>query len=381
MQSENCRTAADRVLIASPLPAPRSPLSRRGVTLIELLVVIMIIGLLAALVLGVASVAGESARERHSQHMIGRLHTLLTEYCDTFKTRRVRLNPVLEAQIDSSNLSAAEKGKAKAQARLYALRELLVTEIPDRWSDVLLNAVPTANAGTSSTPLFPLYLDSTGAGGAYGRSTVSGAFLRRYIQVAKNAVTSDQVVALTDNQGAECLYMIITMAAGDGEARTLFGENCIGDTDGDGAPEFLDGWGHPINFLRWAPGFESQIQLDANVLATSLRNVTTNNTLWTTAAAGDHDPYDMFRMDPLAFRLVPLVFSGGRDETFGIRLVKPHVTWRGVANPTVLPNSLPLLQPYALVQDPDDATQVFLGTPNSDGTATDNVHNHMLGKR
>lgn len=358
----------------------RSRLSSRGVTLIELLVTIMIIALLAALVLGVASVAGETARERQTEHMIGRLHTLLTEYGDTFKIRRVRLNPALEAQIDNSNLSPAAKGKAKAEARLYALRELLVMEMPDRWSDVLLNAVPPSNADTVA-PLFPLYLDSTGAPGAFGRSTIGGAFLRRYFQIAANAKTAAQVEALTDNQGAECLYMIITMAAGDGEARTLFGESSIGDTDGDGAPEFLDGWGRPINFLRWAPGFESQIQLDANLLAGPQQNVTVNNTGWTTAAAGDHDPYDMFRVDPLAFRLVPLIFSAGRDETFGIRLVKPYVTWQGVANPNSIPNSPPVLQPYKLVQDPNDATQVFLGTPNSDGTATDNVHNHMLGKR
>jgi hypothetical protein len=173
--------------------------------------------------------------------------------------------------------------------------------------------------------------------------------------------------------------MIITLAAGDGEARTLFGESSIGDTDGDGAPEFLDGWGHPINFLRWAPGFESQIQLDANVLAGPMLNVTTNNADWMKAAAGDHDPYDMFRVDLLAFRLVPLIFSGGRDETFGVRLVKPHVTWRGTADPTNPPNMLPPLQPYALVTD--SGADVFLGTPNTDGTATDNVHNHLQGKR
>lgn len=379
IRSRNVRIAIHSYTLRASTTHSRA--TRRGVTLIELLVVIMIIALLAALVLGVASVAGETARERHTEHMVARLHTLMTEYGETFKTRRVRLNPALEAQIDAStSLSPADKGKAKALARLYAMREQLVMEIPDRWSDVLLNAVPPSNAAAAA-PLFPLYLDSSGSTGAYGRSTVSGAFLRRYKQLAQNATTATQVEALTDNQGAECLYMIITTAAGDGEARTLFGENCIGDTDGDGAPEFLDGWGHPINFLRWAPGFESQIQLDANVLAGPAQNVTANNVAWTTAAAGDHDPFDMFRVDPLAFRLVPLIYSGGRDETFGIRLVKPHVTWQGVANPNVIPNSLPLLQPYALVNDTSDGTNVFLGTQNTDGTATDNVHNHLLGKR
>ena len=70
------------------------------------------------------------------------------------------------------------------------------------------------------------------------------------------------------NQSAECLYMIVINACGDGEAKTLFSESTIGDTDGDGAPEFLDGWGHPISFLRWAPGFVSDIQLNVNDLST-----------------------------------------------------------------------------------------------------------------
>ena len=143
---------------------------------------------------------------------------------------------------------------------------------------------------------------------------------------------------LTDNQGAECLYMVIMMACGDGEARTLFGESSIGDTDGDGAPEFLDGWGHPINFLRWAPGFDSQIQLNANDLAMPPDS---SDTAWTTAAAGDHDPFDLFRVDPLAFRLVPLIYSGGRDEDVRHppgRQPTRRVAWRG-ATPSTLPNA------------------------------------------
>jgi hypothetical protein len=172
--------------------------------------------------------------------------------------------------------------------------------------------------------------------------------------------------------------MIITLACGDGEARSLFKEADIGDTDGDGAPEFLDGWGHPINFLRWAPGFDSQIQLNANNLQTI---DSTLPTYWKTAAAKDHDPFDVYRVDPLAFRLVPLIYSGGRDETFGIELVKPYVTWPGVANTTSLANPLPKLIPYKMASDPSAPPDRLLGTAVSDGTATDNIHNHLLGQR
>jgi type II secretory pathway pseudopilin PulG len=54
------------------------------VTLVELLITIMIITILAGLVLGVAAVAGETARQAQSRHIVERLHTLLTDYYDTY---------------------------------------------------------------------------------------------------------------------------------------------------------------------------------------------------------------------------------------------------------------------------------------------------------
>ncbi len=391
----------------SPFPAPRSPLrhvgaasravpdtvkgrprlgrpTARGFTLIELLVVILILSMLAALVLGVAAVAAETARQAQTKHTVERLHTLLTEYYDTLKTRRVRLNPAVEKAINDPNLnvSPAKRRQMLAEARLYAMRELILMEIPDRWSDIALTTVP-------NTPKYPFYLDSAGSN-SYGRTPLAAAYLRRYLQVASTAPSTE---VMTDNQGAECLYMIITMACGDGEARSQFKESDIGDTDGDGALEFLDGWGRPINFLRWAPGFDSQIQLNANNLQTTDSNLAS---YWPTAAAKDHDPFDVYRIDqgdptrgkPGAFRLVPLIYSGGRDETFGIRLVKGYVAWEGLAlaqlNGPFNANSLPKLTPFQMVTDPTEnpvPPPAFLGTMNADGTATDNIHNHLMGLR
>jgi prepilin-type N-terminal cleavage/methylation domain-containing protein len=378
-------------------------LSRRGVTLIELLIVILIISILAALVLGVAAVAGETARQAQSRHIVERLHTLMREHYDSYKTRRVKLRESdstakgIEAQIsDKFPNDPSRRGQALAEARLYAMRELMLMEVPDRWSDIVLRDVGAPGVGDDDpgSPLdaglakAPFYLN--------GRTDLANVYLRRYAGLVNrmNSITGAVNTAgdIKRNQGAECLYMFITLACADGEARSLFKEADIGDSDGDGAPEFLDGWGHPISFLRWAPGFDSQIQLNANNLQS------TDNTLptyWRTAAAKDHDPFDVFRRDLFAYRLVPLIYSPGRDESSGLVSDTGFVTWRSTAfssstmtfnNTNVAPYITgPVLDPYAKVAIPPayKGTSLHLADPTNypDETSTDDVHNHLMGQR
>jgi prepilin-type N-terminal cleavage/methylation domain-containing protein len=365
-----------------------SRLSRRGVTLIELLVVILIISILAALVLGVAAVAAETARQAQTKHIVERLHTLLTEFYGTFKTRRVKLQQSVIDQINaaakSRNWSSGQTGQALAEARLYAMRELMLMEVPDRWSDVTLAKVgdPIVDA---------VYFDAPPIGsgsGSYHRTALTNVYLRRYqaLLTRTNSISgvTNTATELNNNEGAECLYMIITLACGDGEARSLFKEADIGDSDGDGAPEFLDGWGHPINFLRWSPGFDSQIQTNAN----NLGNAVLSNQTWMTAAAKDHDPFDVYRVDPLAFRLVPLIYSPGRDESSGVVADEDLVVWRPITSSLGINNSAPYigspkLIPYAKVGSPPAylGTSLHVVDPAIDETSTDNIHNHLLGQR
>src|SRR5262245_42336820 len=143
-----CRRPARRGSAQTPTSDLRPLTSRSGLTLIELLITITIIAVLAGMILGAASVAGETARESHTRHVITRLHTLLMQQLDTYKTRRVKLNPKVEEKINAMNISSAQKGQLRAIARLNATRELMMMEIPDRWSDLLLAAVPASNAGS-----------------------------------------------------------------------------------------------------------------------------------------------------------------------------------------------------------------------------------------
>jgi type II secretory pathway pseudopilin PulG len=360
-----------------------SPRPRRGITLLELLITILIISILAALILGVAAVAGETARQHQTAHTIERLHTLLVDYYNTLKTRRVRLNSGVEAAINNpTNIpNASDRSAALAEARLYARREMVLMEIPDRWSDVLLASV-VASDKANVNPLTPLYFAEPSS--TTGRTALANVYLRRYLALAAavNNVSDmkkrqEALGALVANQSAECLYMVITLATGDGEARGQFGESTIGDTDGDGAPEFLDGWGHPINFLRWAPGFDSQIQLNQNEIDTMVSGTQTAEAQ--RLIARDHDPFDMYRRDGHAFRLVPLIYSSGKDEISGIYDAPDYVTWRKGAFGTPA-RQQPYLKPWLTPYEFDSSLSAYLGTSTGEGTA-DNVHNHLMGLR
>jgi hypothetical protein len=331
------------------------------------------------MVLGAAAMAGNAAREAKTRNIVARLHTLLAEHADSYKTRRVRIRSQVEDAINT-DYTGSVRGRALATARLFALREMMLMEMPDRWSDILLTQVPNSPLGLSDAR-YPMYLGD--------RPDLSNIYLRRYARLVSqtNSVTGLTNTAndLRENQGAECLYMIITLATGDGEARSQFHQSDIGDTDGDGAPEFLDGWGNPISFLRWAPGFNSDIQRNANLLLpppAGPTNPTDNK--WFRAANGDHDPYDMYRIDPAAFRLVPLIFSAGRDETHGLFVADEKPSWVGIPNVTdpFNPNIMTLSYPFSPYEELTEGTvTAYLGTDDGTGTATDNVHNHLIGGR
>lgn len=368
--------------------------SRLGLTLIELLIAIAIIATLSALFLGASRSAMESARSARTKTTISKLHTLIMEHWASYETRRVDLLQAVQDDINELSEADANLQKYKAaviqDCRLLALRELIKFEMPDRWSDFV-------NVNTSSLEssewLTPVFLNTT--------PTISKIYFRRFMQAVQAAGGDEDKVA--DHQSAECLYLTIMLMTGDGEARTIFTAQDIADTDGDGAPEFIDGWGNPIGWSRWPAGFAVRSEI------------------MTGDTSGDHDPFDPFRRNfttatPTAnniggnlawlkpyvsqlrstgprgtalpdyrpgYRLVPLIYSAGPDGSWDMD---------SSGTSSVMDTEI-RLDPYALRPDgtsnlsfPPNAPEYRFGMPwdsNEDGddNSIDNIHNHLQDNR
>jgi hypothetical protein len=99
-----------------------------------------------------------------------------------------------------------------------------------------MNFVEALNA--PSIPSYP--------GASLSPPSSYGKAIGQYSQANNDATT----------QSAACLLVILTTKAGRG--MDLDVENLsnleVADTDGDGVPELVDGWGRPLRFYRWPTG-------------------------------------------------------------------------------------------------------------------------------
>jgi prepilin-type N-terminal cleavage/methylation domain-containing protein len=305
---------------------------RRGAfTLIELMVTLVIVAILSSLTLGGLAVTRQRAKTDKTKSTIRKIHEAVVPHYESYLRRRVPM-----------------AGASGPQGRLVRTRQLMMFEMPDSWADVAVSG--TTEAGTLiSSNIVPTFAWNgvTRAYGAYHEAMLakSGAAFR------------------SDFPSSECLYMIVSHGLGEPDVMEQFRADEIGDVDGDGAPEFIDGWGQPIAFIRWPVGFQSPIQSRNAVL--------------------QPDPFDPYKVStPVAYpsgsqqdyAVTPLIISGGPDgasSQYGVAFA-PQTGWHPLllGSPPSVPPSLTL----RVIGDPNEVP----GYRKAPDLAADNITNHDL---
>ena len=147
--------------------------------------------------------------------------------------------------------------------RLYAIRDLMRMEMPERLEDVVNQDGTNSDCLPSNILNQYIVLTEPSSGNPqdvqisayFGLSSGTlgvpePALHRLYYAMCSNPTAyGRQPIAATPM--AKMLYM--TVMTGNAEAREQFQQNEI-TVDSDGWPMFVDGWGRPIVWLRWRQG-------------------------------------------------------------------------------------------------------------------------------
>jgi prepilin-type N-terminal cleavage/methylation domain-containing protein len=369
---------------------PRSAPGRPGFTLIELLMVILIIGILAGIVMGALHAAQQSGRADQTRGTISKIHQQLMLAWEQQRTRRVPAYPV------GPELASPAGSRSFAARQLLARWDLLRAEFPDRYEDIYDVYAPLTYGGTADQP----YIQQT-----IFASPLRQAYERAITRVTGTPMTLPPLSIRRENASAECLYLIATYGLQSETEFKIFAFE-VGDTDGDGMREFIDGWGRPIQFLRWAPGYVPQYGLMRYGAVTDLQTAqgTYSNGIFRPARRDSFDPlgvslpgagglappppFPSGQAPPtFGYELVPLIYSAGLDAEYG--LFVPPVPESGTAAEQLLRRR----NPYSAYPDPSSGGNHLRGTPLGGrfnvsavgsiegGGHLDNITNHQLGAR
>lgn len=281
-------------------------MKRNAFTLVELLTVLTIISLVAGMTAAAISSVSHTARLSRTRGIIAVIDDVLTSRFETYKTRPLSVSIPSTARIEISP-------RESARVRLNMIRDLMRMEMPDRRSDVMDG--PALISGAVAPVTFN------------GSNFVEGSVVKRPVtwpSPAQRQVYLNRIPAsgwTREFESAEALYLIVSTTFVDGlPAIESIPQSNIGDVDGDGMQEILDGWGTPIAFIRWPVDFANDSQNDSQ------------NDL---GIARTNDELDAFEVDfgfiasntpavatgltrRAPFSIRPLVVSAGSDRVFDI---------------------------------------------------------------
>lgn len=404
----------------------------RGFTLVELMMVIAIIAILSSLFLGALDQAEQTAKVARTASLVQKLHNMIMARWDNYRAVRLPIN--VDARVGDNFANAGNEQQSRfrqdvARRRMLAIRELVRMEVPDRYDDLMFTP-EVLRSPQNGTPIRPFLWS------AYQRRMLAAKAAN---QISKDEELPEFIGRISvDNQSAECLYLVMTVGV-ENTATSVehFNSSDFGDTDRDGMPEFIDAWGRPIHFLRWAPGFVSPAQplysyqtsdprasvfhgtqprdpRNSNLIISRWKIQIDRATDTSVSPAkvydklliiDQDDPFNPMRVGPVAdtvpgqgwlrssrwrpgdpapehgFILMPLIYSNGPDAQSGIDHCYANFGYKIKQSPTESLGAVSQSDPYNLYQVPGTEGMRYRGVSLDDGRIFDNIHNQQVATK
>lgn len=311
--------------------------SRKAFTLVEILVVILILGIMGAMVTTAVSGVTTTAKQSRTKTIISIVDSVLAEHYQGLKYRQFPVEiPDMWQELGPAEMPVVGYevlAKEAARVRLMMVRDLQRMELPDRYSDFIPHFGDPTRLYAAAT--FVKIDDGKIVGKRDDKRERESFIVDWYLSFANKPPTTllpSKVEAYRNrltpnytlkNQGAECLFLIMANAyVGGTPALDLLPPGSTGDTDEDGMLEILDGWGKPLQYVRWPLGYADP---DGKTLTSQTPD---DFDLFHTDYAYEFaQPSEAWAWDPnrklnnrqRPWSVKPLVFSHGADGATGIR--------------------------------------------------------------
>lgn len=303
---------------------------RDGFTLVELMVVMAMLVAVGGMVFASYQGVAQTARVARTRAIIAACDSVIQEKYESYKYRplaveipdlfRPSSNPAVEVGFETLAFESA-------RTRMLMTRDLQRMEMPDRLSDIQSNPIQIF-AAVSPVVVAATTGEIVGArNNPNQRRMMSVSWFDNPINMPVQNIPSqlsayrNRLIGTTpteQNQGAECLYLIMaTSFVGGTPAIDSIPTSNIGDTDGDNLPEILDGWGQPLGFVRWPVGYVDPGGLVNRSIPDDFDLFRSDYAYASTAAVAQaYDVQNNTGVRPWSVR--PLVFSVGSDGAAGI---------------------------------------------------------------
>jgi prepilin-type N-terminal cleavage/methylation domain-containing protein len=307
--------------------------ARRGFTLVELMVVIVIISILSALSFAGLAVVRARSKADVTRSTIQKIDGFIVEMYESYFTRNM--------PYDAGSTTS----------RATNLGRLMTYEMPDQWQDARITSEVATLRLSGSTSFL--------ASGLVSRYASLIDSLGKRQSPIKTGTAARDFLGVT-NSAAECLFACVVQSGFSPNALEDFRPNEVGDTDNDGAKEFLDAFGQPIYFIRWAPGYSDPSGRGGNLSAIQdVPTVVTANvdpTFGTTQA------------------MAPLIYSCGADGSTST--ISDTTDFYGLERP----KNRTTFSPFEF---PDVGKPLLTATPDSPefNAYRDNITNHDAPRR